>query len=128
MAGLTLDSGALIAFERNDRRLVTFLKEAITAGADLVVPTVVVAETWRGGTHSARIAWLLSACLLEPIDEPLARAAGEALGRISGAGAIDAIVMAVAARQTRAVLTSDVQDLERLSTCFPDVRVLAVVA
>jgi len=55
MAGLTLDSGALIAYERADRRVLTHLKEA-AGTCDVTVPTVVVTEVWRGGRRSARVA------------------------------------------------------------------------
>src|SRR5262249_13619328 len=82
VAGLTLDSGALIAFERADRGVVAYLKEALRRGVDVPVPAIVVAEVWRGGRRAARIAALLPACIVEPLDEPLARLAGEALAAI----------------------------------------------
>ena len=43
-----------------------------------------------------------------------------------GATALDAIVMASAARRGDVVLTSDVYDLERLRAFFPSVRILGV--
>lgn len=76
-AGLTLDSGALIVFERSDRRVIAHLKEAAQRGAELTVPTVVTAEVWRGGSRSARVARLLRACSIEALSEALAREAGE---------------------------------------------------
>jgi predicted nucleic acid-binding protein len=124
MAGLTLDSGALIAFERADRRVMTHLKEAQQRGYEVTVPTVVVAEVWRGGSRSARIAALLAACVIEPLQEDLARAVGDALAHVRGAGVIDAIVMGSASRRGDFVLTGDAGDLRRLSTCFPRARVV----
>lgn len=62
MAGLTLDSGALIGFERQDRSVVTHLKAALSAGLALTVPAVVLAEVWRGGARSAR--WLAFSALV----------------------------------------------------------------
>jgi hypothetical protein len=50
--------------------------------------------------------------------------AGEAVARVAGATAIDAIVMASAAARGDTVFTSDVDDLERLRAFFPNVRVL----
>ncbi len=126
MAGVTLDSGALIAFERGDRRMVAHLKEATLRGSSLTVPSVVIAETWRGGARSARIASLLQACQVELLDEALARLAGEARGKTKGAGVIDAIVMGSAARRGDIVLTSDLDDLLRLRAHFPTVRVVAL--
>ncbi|MBI4703430.1 MAG: PIN domain-containing protein [Deltaproteobacteria bacterium] len=126
MAGLTLDSGAAVAFERGDRRLMAHLKEALQRGADLTVPTVVVAEVWRGGPRGARVARLLGACSVEPLGEGLARTAGEAIAALPGAGAIDAIVMASAAARGDRVLTSDPDDLGRLQARFPQVRLLRI--
>ena len=37
--GLTLDSGALIAIERGDRVILTLLREALTVGASLALPS-----------------------------------------------------------------------------------------
>ncbi|MBN1610947.1 MAG: PIN domain-containing protein [Polyangiaceae bacterium] len=126
MAGLTLDSGALIAHERADRRVVVHLKEALLRGVELTVPTAVVAEVWRGGPRAARSAMLLGACVVEPLSERLARAAGEALGVVEGSGVIDAIVMASAATRGDRVLTSDSADLRRLRTAFPNVNVVGI--
>jgi predicted nucleic acid-binding protein len=126
MAGLTLDAGALIGFERGDRRVLVHLKYAEGQGYALTVPAPVIAETWRGGARSARVARLLDACIVEPLFEELARIAGEAVGAVKGAGAIDAIVMASAARRGDRVLTSDFDDLDRLRAYFPGVRLLQV--
>ena len=122
MAGLTLDTGALIAFERSDRRIMVQLKEAAQRGDELTVPTVVVAEAWRSGSRSARVSSLLEACAIEPLFEDLARVAGEALAAIKGSTAIHAIVMASAAGRGDRVITSDFDDLDRLRGYFPSVR------
>lgn len=44
MPGATLDTGALIAIERGDRRLQALLGEATVAGAEIAVPAGVVAQ------------------------------------------------------------------------------------
>jgi predicted nucleic acid-binding protein len=126
MAGLTLDTGALIGFERADRRVLIHLKSAELQGHQLTVSTSVIAEAWRGGARSARIARLLDACVVEPLLEDLAKTAGEAVAAVKGALAIDAIVMASAASRGDRVLTSDFDDLDRLRTYFPAVRLLQV--
>ncbi len=128
MAGLTLDSGALIAFERADRDVLTHLKEARLRGLELRVPVVVIAEVWRGGARSVRISTLLQACLVDPLTEEIARRAGEAVGHVRGAGVIDAIVMASAAQRSGAVLTSDLDDLAALSSQFSDVKLISIKA
>lgn len=47
-AGLTLDSGALIAAEKSSRRVWQLLKAASERGAAVTVPAVVLAQVWRG--------------------------------------------------------------------------------
>jgi predicted nucleic acid-binding protein len=123
---MTLDSGALIAHERSDRVVMAHLKEALVRGIELTVPTAVVAEVWRGGPRAARTAMLLAACIVEPLSEKVARAAGEALAIVRGAGVVDAVVMASAATRGDRVLTSDVDDLRRLRSVFPSVAVLGL--
>ncbi len=49
MEALTLDSGALIAFERGDRAAVTRIARAIERQVPLVAPAGVVAQVWRDG-------------------------------------------------------------------------------
>ena len=63
---------------------------------------------------------------MEPLDEALAKAAGEALAAIPSATSVDAIVMASATRRGDVVYTSDFDDLTRLQRHFRAVRVLAV--
>lgn len=125
MAGLTLDTGALIGFERNDRRFMIQLKAALLDGRSITVPAVVVAEAWRGGPRAARLARLLAGCEVESVDEDLAKEAGEALA-VADTGTVDAIVMASASRRGDAVLTTDPMDLEQLRTHFPNVRVISL--
>lgn len=126
MAGLTLDTGALVGFERSDRRTLTHLKHAQVLGFELTVPTPVIAEAWRGGRRSARIASLLDACVIEPLFADVARLAGEAIASVKTATVVDAVVMASAAIRGDRVLTSDFDDLDRLRSYFPTVRLLTI--
>lgn len=90
----------------------------------LIVSQVVLAEWWRG-----RSDWrekILAMLVVEPLTDAYAKLAGEAVSRVDGATAIDAIVMASAASRGDVVFTSDRDDLERLRAFFPNVRVLAV--
>jgi hypothetical protein len=103
-----------------------YLKEALLRGVEMTIPTVVVSEAWRGGPRAARLAALLTASVVEPLHEPLARTAGEALGTVKRSTVVDAIVMASAARRGDRVLTTDYDDLSRLAAYFPAVRVLKV--
>jgi len=124
VAGLTLDSGALIAFERVDRRVILHLKEAELRGLELTIPTAVIVEVWRGGARSARIASLLSVAVVEPLSEDIARRAGEALATVNGTSVVDAVVMSSAAQRNDRVLTADLDDLKRRRHHFPGVRLV----
>ena len=124
MIGLTLDTGALIAIERRERRSTLFVERARADGQRLTVPSAVVVEWWRGQRGPA--ARLLDSLHVEALDRELAEVAGRALAIVRGATAIDAIVMASAARRGDAVLTGDLDDLDALRAAFPGVRLLGI--
>ena len=122
--GLTFDTGALIAIERRRQRMARIYTTAVADGLLVTAPAVVLTEWWRGRSDAAET--LLRGLRIELVDAELAKLAGEALAAIQGATAIDAIVMASAARRGDVVYTSDVDDLARLREFFPGVRVLGV--
>jgi predicted nucleic acid-binding protein len=124
MAGLTLDTGALIALERRRHRMRKVLDVATRDAVPITVPVVVLAEWWRG--RSALRDLIRRMITVEIMNEALAVLAGEALAIVKDASAVDAIVMASAARRGDCVYTSDFGDLQRLQRAFPSVRVLAV--
>jgi predicted nucleic acid-binding protein len=121
----TFDTGMLIALERRKRRATEAFRAIVQRGFLPVVPAVVYAEWWRGGTDVRQE--LLAAVIVEDMPPLLCRAAGEALGAVRGSSLADAVVMASAAlRGGGVVYTSDLDDLVRLSRHFPTVRVLPV--
>lgn len=122
--GLTFDTGALIALERRHQRIARAYTTALADGVLITVPAVVIAEWWRGRSDTREA--ILRAVRVEETTTALARLAGEALTEVPGAGAIDALVMASAARRGDVVYTSDFADLARLQAYFPTVRLLAV--
>jgi len=119
---ITFDTGALIALERNKRRVVEIFQNAVRRSEDITVPAVVVVEWWRGRTDVRED--ILESVVVEHLTPDIAKSAGDALAAVKGATTIDAIVMASAARRGDVVFTSDVHDLEKLRTFFPTVRVL----
>jgi len=123
VSSVTLDTGALIALERRRPRMWKVIHRAHALGVLPVVPADVVAEWWRGRTDIRE--HILASVVVEALTERLARVAGECLARVEGATTVDAIVMASAAQRGDAVYTSDVDDLERLRSFFPPVRVFA---
>ncbi len=125
MAGVTLDTGALIAIERGDPRLQALLDEAHAAGADLTVPAGIVAQAWRGGTRQARLARFLrlATVTVVPLAEPEARAAGALCGHAGTADIVDASVVICARDRHHAVISSDPDDLAALD---PALRIFAL--
>ena len=125
MAGLTLDSGALIAFERNDRPMVAIVARAVQQRIPLTVPAGVVGQVWRDGRRQARLARLLGSDIveIEPLDDLRARAAGQLCGVKGTRDVIDASVVLCARERGQGVVTSDVDDLRRLD---PALRLVAV--
>jgi hypothetical protein len=57
--GITLDTGALIAFERRHLAIRKVYAQAVSAGFGITAPTVVVAEWWRAGHREKERAKLL---------------------------------------------------------------------
>ena len=116
MAGLTLDAGALIAFERNDRRVVALIARAREHGLSLAVPAGVVGQVWRDGRRQARLARLLGApeVEVEVLDDTRARAAGQLCGVRKTRDIIDASVVLCARARDHRILTSDPDDLAKL--------------
>ena len=116
MSGLTLDSGALIAFERNQRKLVTLLARAVELGYPLAVPAGVVGQCWRDGRRQARLSRLLgsSDVAIEPLTDQHARAAGQLCGVTKTRDVIDASVVLCAKQRGHRIVTSDPRDLRAL--------------
>jgi len=125
VAGLTLDSGALIQYEHGDERVRGWLQAAFEHGTVPTVPAATIAETYRGA-QSARIAQLIKKCNVECLDESLAREAGILRASVSGATTIDAIVVASAATRGDVLLTTDPGDLSALCAKVAGVTIEAV--
>jgi predicted nucleic acid-binding protein len=114
VAGLTLDAGALIAYERGEFEIRRILKAAFRRGVTTTIPAVVLAEVWRGDAKDAAVARLLKWCRIEPLDESRARAAGALRRSTSSAGAIDACVAVGVRERGDVIATSDPDDMRRL--------------
>jgi len=125
MAGLTLDAGALIAFERNDRRVVALIAQSLERGYSLAVPAAVVGQVWRDGRRQARLARFLGSdrVEVETLDDQRARQAGQLCGVRGAADVIDASVVLCARARGHRIATSDPDDLQRLDPNVPLIRV-----
>jgi predicted nucleic acid-binding protein len=124
-AGIVLDTGALIALERGDKRMIALLHRALAQGLALRVPAGVVGQAWRNGRVQVTLARFLRSEEVEivPLDEQLARYCGELCGAASTSDVIDASVVIVARLRQDLIVTSDPGDLRRLD---PAARIIAV--
>jgi len=124
LAGITLDTGALIALERGTGPLSRRMKRVHEVGVRVTVPAVVLIEWWRAG-FGRRHRDILAPMYVEPTTQRIARAAGEAL-ITTRASAVDAAGMASAALRGDVVFTSDLDDLGQLQADFSTVRLFGV--
>ena len=127
MAGVTYDTGALVAAERNDRRMwalhAGFLAEEIAP----IVPAPVLAEAWRGGARQASLSRLLAMCEVEAMDEDQARRVGTLAGRARHDDVVDVSVVEGAVRRRDAVVTSNEGDIEAIAKAASSkLRIVAV--
>lgn len=125
MSGVTLDTGALIAIEKADRRMQALLDEAHAAGLSIDIPAGALAQAWRNGPRQARLARTLhlTNVTVPPLDGPTAKAAGVLCGQRGTDDPIDASVVLNARRRDHTVITSDPSDLRRLD---PQLRLVAL--
>lgn len=111
---LVLDSGALVALERNERSMWIRLKASLLDGDLPVTHAGVVGQVWRGGARQARLSQALRGTDVRPLDEPMGRAAGQLLAAAGGSDVIDAAVVLLA-QDGDDIVTADHDDLGRLA-------------
>jgi predicted nucleic acid-binding protein len=117
VSGIVLDSGALIALERNDRPVWAALKVAASKSHDVLVPSAALARVWRGTASQARLSRALQHCVIASFDA-VARRVGELCGKTSTTDICDAQVAVVAALHGDVLYTSDPVDMRRLVAAF----------
>jgi len=117
MNGLTLDAGALIALERNDRRVIALLARTLERGLRVTIPATALAQAMRNPARQVRLSRLIRqpGTDLVPLNGPDATAVGLVLAKTGTADIVDAHVVVCAQRARQAILTSDTADLRRIS-------------
>jgi len=125
MPGITLDAGALIALDRNDRRVIVLLARARETAARVTVPATAFAQAIRQPERQVRLARLVR----QPTTEVVAldRVDATHVGRLLAASAtsdvVDAHVVICARRAQQQVVTSDAADIRSLD---PTIGVIEV--
>jgi hypothetical protein len=113
MMNVVYDAGALVAAERNDRRLWADHRVRLEAGVVPVVPAPVVAQVSRS-PRQAQLRRLLRGCDVPALDEATAHAVGRLLGRSGSNDIVDATVVTLAIGKHAQIVTSDRADVSRL--------------
>ena len=113
-----LDAGALIAFEKNDRRVRTLVELALAHGGVIHTTGGVVAQVWRDGSRQVRLARLLGSAIVrvQALDREEAQATGALCGKTGVRDVVDVSVALLARRHGAVVVTSDPDDLERIDS------------
>jgi hypothetical protein len=113
---IILDSGAIIASERNDATFAAILKAARKDRTPILISATVVAETWRGASTHARTAHLFGSVDGFPeLNEQTARRVGALLAISRTIEIVDGNVVAIAiALRPATIVTSDVNNITHL--------------
>ncbi len=114
--GVTFDAGALIALDRDDRRVVALLARAQETSARVTIPATALAQAVRNPARQARLARLVRqpATDVVALDRVDATGVGRLLAASGTADVVDAHVVLCARRTGQAVATSDPDDLHQL--------------
>lgn len=106
---VVLDTGALIAVERADRRVIRLLELA----EEIHVPAAVVAQAWRNPARQVRLVRVLAAdpVQVHALDDEEAKAVGHLCGASGTSDVVDASVVLLARRVGGVTVTSDPDDL-----------------
>jgi hypothetical protein len=108
-----LDSGALIAIDKRDRKVGAMLRVLQRAGVPLHTSAAVVAQVWRDGRRQVDLARVLPGVAVTALDEVNSKRVGELLRANGTSDVADAHVALLVHAQGR-VLTSDEPDIQAL--------------
>jgi predicted nucleic acid-binding protein len=120
--GYVLDTGALIALERNSAFMLTILKQVRDGKVQAVLPQTVIAQVWRGTPKQANVARLINSAIqvdgsvvFDELTEERAQQIGIRVGAVHHPDIVDVHVALAAAERGHAVLTSDDADIAKVS-------------
>lgn len=125
MAGVTMDTGGLIALDRSDRRVLVLLARAQETGARVTVPATALAQAIREPDRQARLARLVRQPTTDVValDRVEATNVARLLAASRTADIVDAHVVICARRTQQQVVTSDPDDLMVLD---PTIRLVKI--
>lgn len=112
-----MDTGALIALERGEKRMMALLERTMAvSGAVVHIPAGVVAQVFRNGSRQTYLRRLIKKpqTRVVALDEQTAYVVGSLLGLRGASDVVDASVVVCALRYSQPVVTGDPGDLRRL--------------
>ena len=110
---VVLDAGALIAIDRDDRRVAAMLLLARREGAVLVTSAPIVGQVWREGSKQSLLARTLAMIDVQPTDVDDAKRAGEVMKATRTTDVVDSLFALLVSHGDQ-VLTSDPGDIAEL--------------
>jgi len=110
---VVLDTGALIALDKTDRRVAGMLRAAHQEGLPVRTSAAALAQVWRDGARQAGLARFLGSVETVALSEQAARVIGALLGESRTSDVVDAHVAMLVEGNGR-LLTSDEKDLRAL--------------
>lgn len=116
----------MIGLERGSEIMTVIAEQADELGETLVVPASALAQVWRGGPRSARLARLVAGCDVDVMNRRRAKEIGTRLGERGGDDVTDGHVASCAVERHAIVVTSDRRDIEALIEPDEPVRLIAV--
>ncbi|HUQ63287.1 MAG TPA: PIN domain-containing protein [Acidimicrobiales bacterium] len=122
---MTLDAGALVALERDERHVIVLIARAREIGATVTVPATALAQVVRAPARQVRLARLVRQPTTDVIalDRVDATNVGRLLAATGTSDIVDAHVVICARRAGQRIATSDPDDLRVLD---PSVRIVPV--
>jgi len=108
-----LDTGALIAIDKRDRKVGAMLRVLQRGGVPVRTSAAVLAQVWRDGRRQANLARVLAGIDIVAVEDVAARRIGELLRISDSSDLVDAHVALLVPRDG-AVLTSDDDDVKAL--------------
>lgn len=110
---VVLDAGALMAIDRNDRRVLGLIRVARREGAVLTTCSPVVGQVWRDGAQQANLARVLPMIDVRDVDLDDSKDGGELLRSTKRNDIVDAL-LSLLVSQGDQLFTSDPKDLNEL--------------
>ncbi|MBS1818934.1 MAG: PIN domain nuclease [Acidobacteria bacterium] len=116
MNGFTFDAGALIALDRDDRRVLLLIAAAAERRLSITIPATALAQAIRLPVRQVRLTRFMRqpGVRIATLDGPAATAVGRLLALTRTSDIADAHVVLCARRAGQAVVTSDPRDLRRI--------------